>query len=166
MEEVFFGISGRVTFILIHKNGSKIIHKVKNRIMNDGRNMLAKAMLAGCGSSVQVITGSPYIAVGTGDTAPSFTDTVLDSELARKIVTPALMERQNKTAFYETTFELAEAIPTPPAELKEAGLFIDNATASPDTGILVARALILPTLAKNIYQKLIVRWAFIIDRKE
>ncbi len=145
-------------------DGGLVIIQRHNLLVNLGRNVLAKAVADASSSATESITGSPYIAVGTDDTAPATTDTQLVAELARKIVAPADVTRQSNVTIYEVNFSLTEAIPTPPAEIKETGLFLDNATGAPNSGSMVARALVIPSKAKTINETLRIRWTLNFDR--
>lgn len=155
-------INGKVELIFQSKDGIRTIIQ-SNLLMNDGRNIIANALSEASGGLGSVI-GSPYIAVGINNVSPSPADTQLSSELARKIVLAGDNTVNNKAVCFSAFFNLTEAIPTPPDEIKEAGLFLHNATTTADSGIMVARALINPTKAKTIFETLTVRWTLTFDR--
>ena len=100
-----------------------------------GRTEIAKA-LANVATTATYIE---YCAVGTGSTAPAITDTVLDTELFRKVF--AITNQSGKTVTFRTFFTTSEANGT----LAEIGHFMDDATAAADSGTMFNHAAISET---------------------
>lgn len=76
-----FGIKGRVSLVLRDKDGKvKKEVKIENLIVTAGKNFLANWL----GQSSQAGPFMPFIAIGSGATAPSASDTGLESELTRQ----------------------------------------------------------------------------------
>lgn len=107
----------------------------ENVTCTGGRTEIAKT-LANVATTATYIE---YCAVGTGSTAPAITDTVLDTELYRKIF--ALTNQSGKTITFRTFFTTSEANGT----LSEIGHFMDDATAAADSGTLFNHATISET---------------------
>ena len=98
----------------------KIKHRIKKRniITNVG-----KAQVAGLINGI-VTTPFTYIAIGSGTTAPSETDTALEAEIARKAGSTSRETTNvtNDTAVVEATFSSADGL-TGTSNVSEAGLF-------------------------------------------
>jgi hypothetical protein len=98
-----------------------------------------------------------YCAVGTGNTAPALSNTTLQTELERKLISTREVSSGAANASVFTTFyNTTEAN----GALKEFGLFGDAATASINTGTLFART--LSTRTKSTADTLTVEWTVLI----
>jgi hypothetical protein len=108
-------------------------HTAHNLWTTLGKEMVANLLGATTGYEV----GITYCAIGTGSTAPAAGDTTLVAEASRKVIssyTPAGAVLEISTFF--TSVESAYNI-------QEVGLFgHTSATASADSGLLFARALL------------------------
>lgn len=91
-----------------------------------------------------------YCAVGTDATAPDIADTVLGTELARKLI--SVRSNTSNVATFQTFFNTSEGNGT----LAEAGLFGDLATAVADTGTLFCHTAISKT--KTSSETLTITW--------
>jgi hypothetical protein len=116
------------------KTGKVIREYFKNMFVTAGKNSIADALRGT--DNKGIVT---YCAVGTDATAPALGNTQLGSELARKLI--SVKEVDGNTAVFSTYFTTSEAI----GALKEAGLFGDAASATPDTGTLFCHAAINKT---------------------
>ncbi len=114
-----FRLRGEIELILKNKKGEvKKRVKIKNVITNVG-----KAQVAGLINGV-VTSPFRYVAIGTGTTAPSASDTALDNEIARKVgsTSRATTNVTNDTAVVEATFSSADGL-SGSSNVAEAGLF-------------------------------------------
>jgi len=114
-----FRLRGEIELILKNKKGEvKKRVKIKNVITNVG-----KAQVAGLINGV-VTSPFRYVAIGTGTTAPSASDTALDNEIARKTgsTSRATTNVSNDTAVVEATFSSADGL-SGSSNVAEAGLF-------------------------------------------
>ena len=103
-----------------------------NLIVTSGKNWLRDAL-----EDTDVDSGIRYMAWGSGSTAVAATDTVLDTETGRKAITSFA---DGATGVKVTTVYLAPTEAN--SSLAELGWFATStATASVDTGVLVARVL-------------------------
>lgn len=129
---------------LIFKNGktSKIteIIRVKNLITNAFKEAIADSIRGTTSSNRGIAT---YHALGTGSTAPEVTDTTLETEIARKLV--SIRDVTANVASFQTFFTTSEGNGT----LREVGLFGDAASATVDTGTLFARVAINRVKSSN-----------------
>jgi len=167
-------IKGRVEITL--KKDDKLVKliKIDNLITNGGLQVLAKAILAAGGYAGAM--GVPYIAVGDNDGIPivphpSITDTALAHELPdidvprKQVAAIGGLNLENNVAIFEVMFMPDEGNHAVGKQLVDAGLFFDGATASRNTGVLVARVLIVPPLTKSpTYNTLGIKWTFEINR--
>jgi hypothetical protein len=122
------GISGSYD---IYING-EFTERIKNRIMD---TVLSQMVGAYKGDSLDLEIF--YMALGTGNTAITNTDTTLDTEIFR---TPITLQEDVTTGEIVTTFTVldSEAV----GSLEEIGIFGGStATASADTGTLISRIL-------------------------
>jgi hypothetical protein len=101
--------------VLIEKNGV-VVEEKKNLIVQVGKNFLANALIA---SSTSPFT---HMAIGTGTTAASLSDTSLTSELARQAFT------SSSAAANVVTLVTTYAAGTGTGAITEAGIF--NASSS------------------------------------
>ena len=111
-----------------------------NLVTLSGRNLIRDLMACQPG-----VTGLSYYAVGTSNTAASFADVALGTEVYRDTIIK--FERENgllKTYFY---------LPTTAANgvtLCEVGEFGDDASSTVDSGTLYARTVLAQSIAKTI----------------
>lgn len=119
---------------------------VDNMFVTTGKNSLAARLIETADKGM--IT---YCAVGTGITAPALGDTTLQTELYRKLI--SVRSVVGNVATFQTYFTTAEAN----GALKEAGLFGDDATGTPDSGTLFCRTAINRT--KTSSDTLTLSWA-------
>jgi len=113
------------------RTGEVEVAEYKNVIPTVGREAIARRLIdEGLKSNESIIT---YGAVGTGTTSASVSDTKLESELFRKTI--ASTSRTNNVIHIRTFYTTSEAN----GELKEFGLFGEDATATADSGTLFER---------------------------
>jgi len=168
-----FNIQGIVEFTF--KRGNRILYKTKrkNLITNLGLETLAKGLLSGMGSGVDL--GDVYIGVGSDEglpfvPSPSITDLTLANELPdinvpRVIVIPAFLILDSNHAVLEVTFHTDEGNPNVGFSLVDAGVFWDGATASRNSGVLISRVLVTPPFPKNPgFDILGIRWVYEFNR--
>jgi len=143
-------IRGKVTLILRNEKTGEIRKYVyHNMFVVYGHNAIAQR-LSGDADAGEIT----YCAVGTGTTAPAMSDTALQTELARKLIS---VRSYSGNIFTGTTyFTTSEAIGT----LKEAGLFGNGvertASATPGSGQIFARVAINRTKSAN--DSLTIQW--------
>lgn len=162
MNKDLFGLKGEVSFVVQHNDGKIETFKNNNLIMLNGLYTFGEAFTYACGSATHIINGYPWIAVGTSNIFPHPNNPQLAHEVFRKQVEPNFITRMNLNNYFEISVEQNEANET----LKECGLFINNASSTPDSGTLCARALIAPVIEKTIYKRLTIKWAIKIERIE
>lgn len=121
---------------------------VKNMFVLAGKVSLAAALRGDTSSNKGIVT---YCALGTGLTAPDQSDTDLETEIARKLI--SVRESSANVATFQTFFTTSEGNGT----LKEAGLFGDDASAVPGSGTLFCRANI--NRVKSSADTLTLSWA-------
>jgi len=97
---------------------TKLLREIKNVITDVG-----KAQVAGLINGV-VTTPFTYIAIGTGTTSATSTDTALEAEIKRKSATVDRVTTNvtNDTAYWEATFSSADGL-TGTASVTESGIF-------------------------------------------
>lgn len=123
--------------------------KAHNLAVNVGLYSIA-ARLAGVDIPANKKGTITYCAVGTGTDAPAAGDTELQTELKRKQV--SVRSVANAVAKFRTFFSTSEAN----GALKEAGLFGDDASSTPDSGTLFCRLAINKT--KTSAETLTIDW--------
>lgn len=123
---------GAVALILRDAKTGKIksVDFIKNTFVTTGKNAIAAALMGTTSNNKGIIT---YCAVGTNTTAPTLADTQLGTEIFRKLV--SVRSVSGKVANFQTFFTTAEANGT----LREAGLFGDDASSTPDSGTLFSK---------------------------
>ena len=122
------GASGKFD---IYVNG-KLEASISNRLMNAVLDDLAECY-QGTAPDLEI----KYLALGTGNTAVTNSDTTLDTEIFR---TPVTSQTKTGTGAVQTDFVVldSEAV----ASIEEVGIFGGaSATASADTGVLISRIL-------------------------
>ena len=139
-------IKGHVKFKFRNVLTGKVeIIEVDNLVTTAGKVAIIQN-LRGVSSRGQI----NYCAVGTDATAPDVADTVLGTELARKLI--SVRSNTSNVATFQTFFNTSEANGT----LAEAGLFGDAATTSADTGTLFCHTAISKT--KTSAETLTITW--------
>jgi len=138
-------ITGEVTLIMTDVNTGEIeVTKYKNIIPLVGRVAITRLLLSeGLKENEGKIT---YGAVGTGNTSAASGDTTLETELFRKTI--ASTKRVSNTIYIRTFLTTSEGN----GELKEFGLFGEDASATTDSGTLFERVIIdkTKTTAKTL----------------
>lgn len=111
--------------------GLQYVHKTHNLVTTAGRHFLARRL------SGEETVGITYMAIGTGTAAPAISDTQLESESLRKLLTEGY---QGDVFTYSSIFLLASECSF---YIKEGGLFGGAAAgAAADSGSLFCRFLI------------------------
>lgn len=126
-------ISGKVRFIFTDVKTSKreISKWYKNLIPTEGREAIARRLGNIAEKANEGIV--TYGAVGTGTTAPQNSDTQLETELVRKLISST--SYASNVITIRTFFTTSEAN----GSLKEFGLFGENASGTQDSGTLFQR---------------------------
>ena len=128
--------------------------KAHNLAVNTGLYTIA-ARLSGVDIPANKKGTITYCAVGTGTTAPAAGDTDLETEIERKQVSDRSVT--NAVAKFRTFYNTSEAN----GALKEAGLFGDDASSTPDSGTLFCRLAINKT--KTSAETLTIDWEFTVS---
>ena len=130
MEEQFKIITN-VKIEVLDVDSNKLLQTIEkhNLVTTLGKNLVRDMLGMASG-----ITGLNYIAMGTDDTAAAITDTTLGDEEHRDVYTDTLYDTAKVTFKYYLDSSTANGV-----TLSEAGLFGDNASATPDSGTLFAR---------------------------
>lgn len=125
-------VRGKVAVRMLDPRTGQVVREWQsdNLIVDAGLNIL-KTVLSDGASGWS--SGLGYIAVGTGSTIPSESDTGLESEAARAPCYRA--EWSGDTFVAQAFFAASEAS----VNIQEAGLF-GNATSTPGSGTLFSRA--------------------------
>ena len=122
-----------VVRIIVRRSGhAGRLTVIENTITDTGRNLLAAALWDG--GAVPEIT---YLAVGDDNTVPAVSDTALGNELFRKVVTSSkagVSVGEAVNTIYLAPFDAN-------FQIEELGFYAGAATATPDSGTLVARVL-------------------------
>ena len=150
MHTDFITIKGNVLLEFCNVITGKVRrYKIDNLAVTVGKNAIAARLAGSTATNKGSIT---YCAVGIGTTAAAASDTILASELYRKLI--SVRSSENKTAILKTFFNTTEANGT----LQELGLFGDDATGTANTGTLYART--LTTRTKSQAETLTITWQF------
>lgn len=129
--------SGRVK-IIVNYAGTEQVFELKNLVTNAGRNLLREAL------RIPIDAGIRFVALGSGTAPPAVTDTQLQAEQFRKVVTRQEVGAVGEmiTTMFVAPFEANTFV------INEIGWFAGpDATATVNSGILIAR--VLWTRAKN-----------------
>lgn len=126
---------GQFKIIVKNSKTKEIIKEeiINNRIMDAALSEIIKGY-----TSTAPDIAIKYIAIGTGDTAITDTDTTLDTEVFRKLYTipPTLTD----LGTVETKFDIIDT--EAQVLIKELGIFGGStASATPDSGVLISRIL-------------------------
>lgn len=137
-------LAGRYEFYL---DGKKLL--VKNILISTQINHMKNCLLGYVPPDLSI----QYCGLGTGTTAASKSDTLLETEGARVYRTN--LYGQGDQIISEFTFTETQAIGT----WTEVGLFLgsDVATSSADTGRLYSRAIVSPEIEKPSGKELTIR---------
>lgn len=126
-------IKGRVKITKTNtKTGEKKVSTYKNLITNKGLQLIANALT----DDVSFIEGITYLALGSGTTEAAATDTTLETETFRKLLTSRARSGQDVEITVFLTTEEANATHN------ELGLFGNGADGDPDTGDLFNRLIL------------------------
>lgn len=130
----FIGRQGKVKIIVLNLDGSiKEVIELENKITDVGLNMQRDA-LKGAVTDLEI----KYLGIGSSSTPPAAGDTALGGEFFRKQITK--QEDGAVGVLVSTTYIAPYEANTP--KIEELGWFAGvNATATKDSGILVARVL-------------------------
>lgn len=142
LNEQAIKIKGEVEIVCRDAKTGKIkwIERTHNMFVTAGKNNLAAAL---AGSAVANKGKVTYCALGGGTTAPALSDTKLETEIGRKLV--SVRSAALNVATFQTFFTTSECVGT----LREAGLFGDDATATADSGVLFCRTAINRTKSSS-----------------
>ena len=148
-------ITGQVKLIFHNVNtGQDEVLEVSNTFVTTGKNSLA-ARLAGSDTPANTKGAVTYMAVGTGTAVPGAGDVKLQTENTRKQVSQR--DFSGNVATFTTFFNTSEAN----ANLREVGLFGDDASDTTDSGTLFARAAISKN--KNSSETLTIEWTLTVN---
>lgn len=143
---------GKVEIILTNVKTGKIRYQHTHNLVTDaGKASIADGIRGTETNSKGIIT---YCALGTDASAPDPTNTVLGTELFRKLI--SVRSVNDNVATFETFFTTEEAN----GSLKEAGLFGDDASATENSGTLFCHTAINRT--KTSSDTLTLRWSLTI----
>jgi len=146
-------IQGNVDLQLFTKEGELKDHRyVKNLVTTSGKAFLARKLIHGAfnegtGSTIDETENVSSIAIGSGTTAATLTDTTLETELAD--IDIRFSSTENNIASFITTFE--ENVGT--GTVSEVGLLSDD---SPE--LLICRTVLDTPFAKASTDYLVVNW--------
>ena len=135
-------LSGDLTIIKTSEDGSKEVFERKNLVVAVGKTNIAARM---AGNTAAVMS---HMAIGTGNTAATTSDTTLSSELARVALTVAGGTPSSNTVTYSALFPAG----TGTGSLEEAGVF--NAGAS---GTMLCRT-VYPVINKQAADSITITW--------
>ena len=110
------GLKGTIEFVVIDKEGNiKEVRRMENVITNNGKASVAALILADVSE-----TPYDYIAIGTGTTAASASDTALETETHRAAATGSRTTTNvtNDTAQLQATFNFSASY-----SITESGVF-------------------------------------------
>lgn len=146
------GIKGSVKLIFRNvKTGKEEVYHILNVFCHSGKSSIARRL----GNSESGYGRITYCSVGTGAGTPASSDTVMFTELYRKLV--SVVSYTSNVVTFTTYFATDEGNGT----LTELGLFGDDATSTLDTGTLYAHTNITKT--KTINDTLTIEWSLIIQ---
>ncbi len=136
------GIKGQITIIKHdYATGQKISENVYNNVTcTVARTEIMKALA----NNSPVATYLEYCAVGTGAGVPAVSDTILFTELTRKVF--ALVNQASNVITIRTFFTTSEGNGT----LTEIGYFMDDATAALNSGTMFDHATISETKTSSM----------------
>ncbi len=149
-------ITGKVICTLEDvRTGKKEVKEFDNLITNAGKVAIARRLV---GIAELANEGkNTYGATGTDATAPLVTDTVLGTELTRKLKSSSSYVAGTRKSKFRVAFTTAESNGT----LREFGLFGENASGAPDSGTLFEHAAI--SLIKDASKTLIIEVIFTVS---
>ena len=130
-----FLIKGEIVCRVIEPKTGRVVKtiRVNNLIPTVLKELVARMMIDESGYD----TGITYFAIGTSNTTPLITDTILGNEVSRKAITKK--ERASNIITLSTYFVSTSC----DYNIKEIGAFgHSTATATKDTGVLAGHALL------------------------
>lgn len=125
----------------IRASGIVQIHSLSGELLAESHNLEVDSGLALIASLLKpdnvIYTGNiTYCAIGTSATAPAASDIKLGAETKRNMIT--LSDLVGTNLVMQSYFLAADC----GVNIREVGVFAHNATAAPDSGIMINRALI------------------------
>lgn len=137
----FMSVKGFVTVEVIHDDGATIVEQ-SNVVTNVGRNQFASLL------AEDISTFPSHLAIGTGSTAATVTDTTLGAEVDRNALSSSSASAGVVT--YKAFFSKSEANGN---TIAEVGLF--DAASS---GNMFCRSVLSSTVAKTASVSLSITW--------
>lgn len=114
------GLSGRLVITKTNEFGEQEIIEVPNLVVAAGKGNIAARM---AGNTAAVMS---HMAIGTGNTAATSSDTTLSTEIARQALGTAGGTPSSNTVTYSATFSAGTGTGT----LVEAGIFNDGSSGT------------------------------------
>ena len=133
---------GDLIIVKTAEDGSQEVFERKNLVVAVGKTNIAARM---AGNTVAVMS---HMAVGTGNTAATTSDTTLDTELARVALSVAGGTPSSNTVTYSAAFPAG----TGTGALVEAGVFNDGST-----GTMLCRT-VFPVINKQAADSITITW--------
>lgn len=133
---------GDLIIIKTKEDGVSETFEHKNLVVAAGKTNIAARM---AGNTVAVMS---HMAVGTGNTAATTSDTTLSTELARVALTVGGGTPSSNTVTYSATFPAG----TGTGALQEAGVFNDSST-----GTMMCRT-VFPVINKQAADSITITW--------
>lgn len=133
---------GAITMIFRDGKTDKIkeVYRVKNLITNLFKEAIADSIRGTTANNRGIGT---YHGLGTGTTAPAISDTQLETEIFRKLI--SVRDVAANVATFQTFFTTSEGNAT----LREIGLFGDDASGTANSGKLFARVAVNRVKSSN-----------------
>ena len=128
--------------------------EIRNMIVDSGLNAIADKL--GDVDSSSIIQ---YFALGTGNTAVAAGDILLDTEVFRKSPDTINVVNNVITAEVQLGFDEGNGF-----TFREVSIFGVDGNGAVDTGTLISRALVSPTISKVSGQLLDITWTLTITR--
>jgi len=139
------------TVRLIFDSGK--IYEYENLVTDAGLSLLFDWL------SLQNVNGISYVAIGTGTTSPSKSDTQLENETFRK----AILSYEKNPSQDCITFIAYITSSDYTGDISELGLFGGDATETANTGTLFSRVVITPVTKTND-EGFVVEWKLTFSR--
>lgn len=116
---------------IVIRKGGKIVRVIEkdNQLTNKYRDSILNQLRGNAFDSLDI----KYLAVGTGTTPASATDTQLATETFRSVPTSKSVEN----GYVQTIWVLPTYLAI--QRLREIGVFAGNATATPNSGVMLSR---------------------------
>ena len=145
------GIRIKGTVKLIFDSGK--VYEFQNLVTDAGLSLLFDWL------SLQSTSGINYVALGTGTTSPSRSDTQLENETFRK----AVLSYDKRVSDDYITFIAYVTSSDYVGDISELGLFGGDATETSNTGTLFSRV-VIPTVSKTSNEGFIIEWKLTFSR--